>query len=425
MRRVFILSPYFPPQSRVGALRPLKFARHLPSLGWEPVILTDLWPGAKLSHELMRAVPQDLQVIRDYSRRAQPTAQKLAQQPNTTQPKARKTQAAPWWERRIPQALRNPELVPLGEHSVHMPHALKAARRILSQQNFDALMVNADPYATMLVGAKLASETGLPLIQDLRDPWSVCELRRPRRPAPIRKLVDRMERYAVQAASRVILNTETTLRDYRRHYRDLPAEHFTCIRNHSDATLIASGQAPDFSRFTLLFLGGFRRFVEGDVLVRILAELVQRGIDKEALQLVVTGTILDSTRAMAQDLGVSSMLIKHTPVPYDQIGPVMNAADVLVALNNRTVQRIPAKIYDYATTQRPMLVMADNPELKQMMERHAGVMLGLDQVDAAADQIQAWMAKGRRLDVQRDAEDLSSQVASSRLAAILNECVDS
>ncbi|MFT5993917.1 MAG: hypothetical protein ACI82G_002922, partial [Bradymonadia bacterium] len=34
------ITPYFPPATKVGALRPLKFVRHLGAHGWRVVVLT-------------------------------------------------------------------------------------------------------------------------------------------------------------------------------------------------------------------------------------------------------------------------------------------------------------------------------------------------------------------------------------------------
>ena len=72
---------------------------------------------------------------------------------------------------------------PLGEHALDLPHALRAARTLLREHRPDVILVNADPFAATLLGARLARESGVPLILDLRDPWALCELRRPMRPA--------------------------------------------------------------------------------------------------------------------------------------------------------------------------------------------------------------------------------------------------
>ena len=128
MRQFLYITPYFPPQSRVGALRPLKFARHLPARGWSPVVLCDLWDEPQRSLPMLEAVPGDTTVIRDYSHRAR-AAEAAIGQPRPARSSnggggAKLNDLLPDW-------LNNPELVPLGEHSVHMPYAYRAARRAL------------------------------------------------------------------------------------------------------------------------------------------------------------------------------------------------------------------------------------------------------------------------------------------------------
>jgi len=40
MNKILIIYPHFPPSNLAGVHRPRLFAQHLPSFGWEPVILT-------------------------------------------------------------------------------------------------------------------------------------------------------------------------------------------------------------------------------------------------------------------------------------------------------------------------------------------------------------------------------------------------
>ena len=422
LRRFLYLTPYFPPLGRVGALRPLKFARHLPRHGWAPVVLCDWWPGATLSGRLTDFVPPEATVIRAYSRRAKGCDAALAA--HLAQPQTGPAARMPPAKTRsmsLPSWLNNPELIPLGEHSVHMGHATRAARRALAAHpECEAIVVNADPFAALLVGARLSRETGLPLIQDLRDPWSICDLRRPRRPAPIRALVDWLEARAFRAASKIIINSETALADYRAHYAGrIAPERFCRLRNHHDTGLIAEGQHPGFDRFTLLFLGHFRRFVEGDVLLAHLAALKARGCGDA--QLVVTGQCPPESWARAQEMGVSDMLVLHPFVPYAEIGAIMAQADILVALSNQTDQRIPAKLYDYFTTTRPVLTFADAPEIGRMLEGNGGRLYGLDQAEPAAEYVATLMAAGRHPTVERDGDAFSSARATARLAALLDE----
>lgn len=44
MKKVLIISYYWPPNSGSGVQRWLKFSKYLPSFGWEPIIITPLNP---------------------------------------------------------------------------------------------------------------------------------------------------------------------------------------------------------------------------------------------------------------------------------------------------------------------------------------------------------------------------------------------
>lgn len=430
-RQFLYITPYFPPQKRVGALRPLKFVRHLPALGWQPIVLADLRPEDDVDRALLDACPSDIVVSRTYARDNDTSIPAVRED----EPKSVSSSRAPSaWRKRIAAfddyASRQrwypgPEWLPLGRHSLDMPHALRAARRLLQQYpSCEAIMVNADPYASLIVGAYLSRESGLPLISDLRDPWAPCELRRPQRPALQRKLVDRMERFVIERSAKVILNTERTLSDYRAWYADIAPERFTCIRNHADAELIAHGDFPpapdDVCR--LLFLGNLRRFVEGDNLLEALALAMQRAGDHpQPFELMISGQITPEARSKAEELGIAQHLVAHAFVPYTQVGSFMNSAHGLIALNNATVQRIPAKLYDYLTSDKPIVVIADNPEIEAMTATYPGItLLGLNDIEGLA-QAMLDIRNAGAISIHRDLGDLSSESASERLANILCE----
>ncbi len=426
MRQFLYITPYFPPQSRVGALRPLKFVRHLHRLGWRAVVLCDLGAGDAVDGALLEALPDSTVVIRDYGWRSQAASRAyFAGRSRGANPEHRSALPIPRAARRLAVRVdellgRNPELVPLGEHSVDMPHATAAARRTLARHPCEAVVVNADPYAALLVGRSVAREHGLPLIADLRDPWALCELRRPLRPRLQSYLVDRLERQVVSAARAVVLNTETTRAHYVEHYRDLDEERFVTIRNHADADLIDAEAEPPRPYFTLLFLGHLRRFVEGQTLLTMLADLRSRGYGPESVCLRVVGTVPAATRDAAQQLGVSDQLVHDPAVPYRRIGGVMKSADLLVAVSHAGQQRIPAKIYDYLTVPRPLLVLSDNVELAQLLDRAGGAhVCGLGDASGAADRVLSAMAAGRRSVVDRRDIGTDSATAAARLDELM------
>jgi len=427
MPRLLYISPYFPPQTRVGALRPLKFVRHLGDFGWDVTVLCDLKRGAAVDPDLLQHVPENVEVVADYARGAAERFAALQGAP----PPPPKSPAAPRppgrlkrFARTLETRLWSPEYVPLGEHSLDIPWARSAATRLLERGGYDAMLVNADPYAAMLVGDTMGERFGVPVVHDLRDPWATCDLRRPRRPAPQRALIDRLERRCVAGSHAFVLNTATALDVARAHYADDPAlvDRLRFVRNHGDPALVDHGAWDTPNRFTLLFLGTFRRFVQGEALLRALALLAERGRTPRDLALRITGTISPEAQDTIRALGVTDFVETHPFVPYPEVGPFMRTADLLIAVTHASTMRIPAKFYDYATSDRPLLMIGDprHTELAGLVADLPGATWA-DLTDplAIADAIESAMGAGRQQHVERSAAGLDSRTATARLVELL------
>jgi hypothetical protein len=410
-RRFLYLSPFFPPQSRVGALRPLKFVRYLPQHGWDPVVVAGLKPTDAVDLELFDAVPASTQVIFDYNRGAETAFQALKHHPQS------QGGTVSWSQRILPESV-----LPTVEHTLDMAHAYAAGKEALRRYDCQAIVVNADPYAALLVGRRLAAKFNLPLLSDLRDPWAPCQLRRPKWPAPVRRAVDAIERQIVESSRWFVVNTDNALAAYRKHYADVSPQKFVCIRNHHDASLSLEGPETRFGRFTLLHLGNFRRLVPARGWFEVLAELARRGIQPKQLQFVVTGQLTDDDWARADALGIRAFIRRHPHVNYRYIAGVMDAADALVFSGHEGAQRVPAKIYDYLTSARPLIGLSDNPEVEQLVSTsRSGLVFSLDDASGAADAVLDEMARGRQRRIDKDIAAYSSSAAAERLAALLDQ----
>jgi hypothetical protein len=172
----------------------------------------------------------------------------------------------------------------------------------------------------------------------------------------------------------------------------------------------------------VLFLGNFRRFLQGDALMQAFALLKERGKGADDLVLLVTGKITDEARELAASIGVADMLVDADFIPYTRIGPAMANADLLVALSNASRMRIPAKFYDYATSSRPILVVADpaHDELRRMTESLDGAAFAdIGSPSEIAASIAEVMTAGSRV-FDRSSAGLDSRSATARLAAVLD-----
>ena len=65
MKKVLIITYYWPPSAGAGVQRWVKFAKYLPDFGWEPLIFTPENPDFQVKDEtLLKDISPDLEVIK-------------------------------------------------------------------------------------------------------------------------------------------------------------------------------------------------------------------------------------------------------------------------------------------------------------------------------------------------------------------------
>ena len=223
----------------------------------------------------------------------------------------------------------------------------------------------------------------------------------------------------------MLLNTATSLADYRAFYADLPPAHFSLLRNGFDRDLTGHGFHGGFDRFTLLHLGNFSRFRLADPLVELLGLLVGRGVPVGAIQIATTGPFGAHALQRAAALGVAECIVRVPAVAYPETGALMAAADVLVYVAEPNArQRIASKLYDYLGSPRPILSIADNPESADLLERcGGGVQAGVGDIDKMATFVLGEFRAGRQRMVQRRDVGMSAYETAGRLAEVLGAVV--
>ena len=426
MPHCLYLSSAFPPIAQVGGLRAYKFARHLPAAGWRVTVLCAPVPAATADDGLLAQLPADVRVVRGWGRPEDALVDERSEAglfdgSGATSSPLRGRLAA-LRRKQLP-----PDFLPLGRREIPRAwHGLAAAEAVIEEERPDVILASIDPEATMVAGARLSQRHGIPLVLDFRDPWATCDLRRGARWPLQRRLVDAIERGAVEQAAAVIWNTETARSVASEHYGPSLAAKFSVVRNHHDSGLIGRSvaQQPDAQGpFRLLILGRLRKYVEGAVLFRALALLRAAGVTAEQLLVEIAGTVPVESVRFATELGVGDLVKVKGSVPHAEIGEAMARADLLLALTHASMQRIPSKLYDYLATDLPVVVLADNPEIAAMTAEFAGVsQLSLsDDAGLAASLSAALSERGARF--VRDASAFDSQVATAALSAILKQVI--
>ncbi len=176
-RKVLIVSFYFPPTNSMAAVRVGKFAKYLPSFGWEPLVLTvDKIKG------LQQTLPLEIDnsnVIRTtYFALGSAIFHRLTGYGRTDgQPPRQnsKRMESLYKIARLGQSvytlplLRLLALEPIGWYRP----AISKGLEIINRHKVDVIFSSYGPAMSHVIASRLHKETGIPWVADFRDLWSL------------------------------------------------------------------------------------------------------------------------------------------------------------------------------------------------------------------------------------------------------------
>jgi glycosyltransferase involved in cell wall biosynthesis len=439
MRTVLMIAFLFPPRASIGGKRPLRFVRHLPAFGWTPVVLAGP-PGTHAENDdsLLAALPADLRVERAYAPGWLWSLRNLGEglderlRPKTRARNRTGMGAAPAGGRfaGLVEGLAK-RYVPVDGDVFLAPHGLAVALRLAREVRPDAIYVSAYPYSACLVGAALRRMTGIPLVCELRDPWTLNVEFRPRHPA-VKALEHRLERFVFETADAVVVTTDAVRQAYEELYPSLPPGRFRRIYSSYDEGLAPAQPCPPVTEgpLTIVHFGSFYGPRRALPLLRAMGTLKRRrGLGRGDLRFRVFGRMdAPEDHAAVRELDLDGSVEVIERVPYAEGMAALRAADILYlpSFGEETFY-IPGKLYDYFLAGRPIVCETPSAELRRIIEETgAGATVAVGD-DAAITRCleQTWDARtgGPPLASARPAavERFSARAITGELAALLDE----
>lgn len=428
MHPFLLISPAFAPQTSVGAFRWVKLARHLPRHGFRPAVLSGTFPEDPRDDGLLAALPPEVEVFDEY---LDPVV--LAAGAALRALRAR----APLPAGRVgPLVGLRPFQAITDRWIAHAPRGARAAVALARRTGARAVVVSAGPYSACPVGLHVKRALGVPLVLDMRDPYSLHETgsgppsglaERARR-----AIVPRLERRWLEGADHVIFNTRAALEAYRARFPELTSKS-SFVRNHFDLALYAPAPAPEPEpprRFVVLHLGTIREEASADQI----GAALRRFIDRERLApsdvvLRQIGRMSDHDRACFERMGLTPYIEALPPVPQrDVLGELRRAHVLLAMLSPHVVLRVSAKTYDYAASGMPVVSVTANREVEELLSyRSDNARVAPDDADGIAAALARHLARFRETGAlpvpAPPPAELSSEAAAASIAAILDRVI--
>jgi glycosyltransferase involved in cell wall biosynthesis len=416
--KVLMLSPYFVPRKRVGALRSYKFAKHLKELDWQVRVIHLEAKGQGLSESEKIALdgvglfglktPFDRTINRSASdlgvveSQNNTQIQRVREQDSIAQNENGKgvhtSRDSNKVDAPIQRAIDEVErFLPLDTWYPLLRSHLNYMEQILIQEQPDLLWVTADPWSGLSVVRTLSKRIGIPFIADFRDPFTLCPIRSTKKSSWVQKIEKRLERKVIQEAAAIVFTAGDTLKMYQKSYAKYAdkmhvihnafdsdlinrSEEYvsTCVQKqtnksseiieHSTTIELINNSAAELNSdpCKLLFLGKFRSSSPIDPLIESFNVLKRNNpAFFSTLRLYHIGTLDVQTQEKLHAHGLTDHFESLAPVPYDKVPDFIEEFDGLISLLNPIRNMvIPSKFWDYLPATPPIISIGSNNEMK-------------------------------------------------------------
>jgi glycosyltransferase involved in cell wall biosynthesis len=358
--KVLVITYHFPPDGEIGGVRPYQLARHLPTFGVDPWVLTveprfaeSLDPGLGAP-----GVPEDRIVRTTVDGTARDGVLRLWRALKPAVSSASRAQPPqPPRRRGVRDWVDSWLSFPDPRIGWYRP-ALRVAEQVHRRVGFDALLSTSPPRVAALVASRLSRRHQLPWVMDLRDPWQMS-WEESTASAMTRTLLARLFRRCARRAHRIVHNTER-LRLLTCRLVPEAAGKTLCIPNGVDPAWkpVRDDAAP--SVFGIGYYGQImggrspEAFLEG---LGLWLETARPDPDRVVVRFVGPG--LESLATRVVSLGLARVVKVLPPVPRQAIAGLIADDYVLLLIANAQPMQIPGKAYEYLATGRRILALAD------------------------------------------------------------------
>ncbi|MHA1948563.1 MAG: glycosyltransferase [Candidatus Thorarchaeota archaeon] len=317
MKDLLMIAYYYPPLGGIGSQRPLYFSRYLPRNDWNANILTIAndynYPRDKT---LLKLIPDKQRIYRAYRMPIFKTFSYLARK-NLRQYPLLYSFLDPYFD--------------------WVPSATRIGLKALKTTNYSAIYATAPPYSSLRVAVKLKAQMKLPIVADLRDPFTDNKF------ITWPSTLHKNEYMKRQVMARTGYSEDDVI----------------VIPNGYDDDKLSKIQAsPPKDRFVLGYVGS----IYGELNPRSIFRAVKFAVRErpemiEKMKIEFMGQMNEKhIEYEAKREGIESLVRFHGNRPHEDALSLMKSCHVLLLIGGMAIQEaVPAKLFEYASTGQPVL----------------------------------------------------------------------
>ncbi len=360
LKKVLIITYYWPPSGGAGVQRTLKFVKYLPEFGIEPVLLTvdpSVASYPVKDESLTAEVPSRLEIIRTRSFEPLNFLARIAGKDKVPHGGFSNTAKGSFSQKAL-RWIRGNFFIPDARVGWVM-HAVKAAISIIEKDSsIDTVYISSPPHSSQLIGFQLRVRfPKIRWIADLRDPWTKIYYYPELLHTGMAKKADKaLERKVLSTCDHAVVVSKYIRNEFA-ELGEVSTGKIAVIPNGYDENDFAPASDQISDRFTITYTGTLAESYNPESLFSSLSNLVKiTGLNKLRLRFV--GTMPPSVRGMLGKYGLESCCEFIAYVPHAEAIRYMQESHInlLMIPDSPGAEGIlTGKLFEYLGAARPIL----------------------------------------------------------------------
>ena len=441
MKRVLIITYYWPPSGGSGVQRWVKFAKYLPKEGWQPVIYTPENPElTTIDKTLAEDIPAEAEIVKRRIFEPYGIYRALMGKGSSTDLKTLTSAGsdggevnpvnggAKSWKQKLSLYIRGNFFIP-DPRVMWVRPSVRFLKEYLKAHPADAIVTTGPPQSMHLIGLGLSKATGLPWLADFRDPWTkMFYFKHLGLTEKSEKKHHKLEKAVLDGATKVIAVSPMVQNDFK-------------AMTSTPVELITNGyDEDDFNHpfvfdenFNITHTGLFAADGNPDVLWKVLGEKCLKDNEfRSSLKIRLVGKtdkeIIDSIKAAGLEPNLRNLGYQSHEVAVKE---QRNSSVLILPLRKEPEYEavLPGKLFEYLASRRPILGIgqSDGAMANVVRDTGTGVVYNWDDEKKIRTYIDfCWdeFKQGDLKDIYSDISMYSRRRLTKRLASLLNEITD-
>lgn len=359
MKKILIITYYWPPSGGAGVQRWLKFSKYLPEFGYEPIILTVEEAEAsyaQLDYSLLQEVSPALSVHKTKTFEPYNLYRKLSNKKEIPYGGFSNQKKITFFEK-LSRFIRGNLFVPDPRRGWNK-YALKKALELIHEQQIEVVITSGPPHSTHLIGKKIKDKTNIRWIADFRDPWTDIYYYKELYHLGLATLLDRhLEKIVLSNADKIITVSEEVGKLLLAKAAG-SKEKMVIIPNGYDETDFDQVGSVKNDAFTITYTGtisiSYRidQFIEA---IFLLPETI-----KQQIKIRFVGNVPEEIINLFDQKNLYSMIEVLGYIPHEEAISQMKGAELLLMAipdspDNKGI--VTGKFFEYLAAKKPIMAI--------------------------------------------------------------------